>query len=565
MRAAVEEWIAGDPDPQTRAELRRLLDEEAVAELEDRFAGELRFGTAGIRGEVGAGPNRMNRAVVVRATCGLAEYLRAATPPNRGPVVVGRDARLSSAAFMEDTVGVLVAAGLRVVWFPEPIPTPIVAFWAREVGAAAAVVITASHNPSRDNGYKVYGADAVQIVPPTDAEIAAAIDRVGPAAGVPRDRTPYRHPHATPAPDDVIDRYLRAVARAVPGVAADRELSIVYTPLHGVGGRWTTAALQRFGFRAVTPVAKQFEPDGRFPTVDYPNPEESGVLDLAHELASAVGAELVIANDPDADRLAVSLPDLGGGWRRLTGNQIGVLLADHLLGHSRTARPIVISTVVSSPMVERVAAAHGAVFARTLTGFKWLWHAALDLEAAGKGEFLFAYEEALGYSVTPAVRDKDGIAAAVVFAQLVGSARREGRSPWDLLERLYGEHGLWVDTQVAVRRSGAEGRRAIEEAMTRLEETRPADLDGLEVTRVVDYRHGAEHRPRWLPVAELVELHLGDAGVVRVRPSGTEPKLKVYVDLVEPLGAEPWWAHHDRLLERARRVGRALVDDLGLA
>jgi len=421
LEAAANAWIAGDPDPETRRELRAILDGGEVAELEERMGATLRFGTAGLRGRVEAGSNRMNRATVIRASRGLADHLLATSTDERGPVVVGRDARLSSGVFMDDAIAVLVAAGIEVRYFPDPVPTPLVAYAARRLEAVAAVVVTASHNPPADNGYKVYAANAVQIVSPTDREIASTIEAVGPAIEVAR--AEILGDRARPVPEDLFDVYLEEVADTLPPVTGDRSLSIVYTAMHGVGGRFVLSAFERFGFTNVHPVAAQLEPDGRFPTVAFPNPEEAGAMDRAHELAAAIDADLVLANDPDTDRLAVSLPEPDGSHVQLTGNQIGVLLAEFLLQHTDIDRPIVLNSIVSSPMLAAIAAHHHATYDQTLTGFKWIWNAALDLEHAGGGSFVFGYEEALGYSVGQTVRDKDGISAAVAFAVLAAEAR----------------------------------------------------------------------------------------------------------------------------------------------
>lgn len=555
---AARRWAAHDPDPTTRAELLALVEAGDRDELADRMDGTLEFGTAGLRGIVGAGSNRMNRAVVIRATRGVADWILANTGPDRGPVVVGRDERTSSPAFLEDTVAVLVAAGLDVAYAPGGTPTPALAFAARRLGAVAAIVVTASHNPPEYNGYKVYAPNHAQIVPPVDAEIAAYIDAAPPADEVPRVDDPFAHPLARSIPDLRAD-YLAALPAAFVGVTVERATKIVYTPLHGVGGPYTTAALERAGFRGVHPVARQLEPDGRFPTTPFPNPEVPGALDLAHELAAAIDADVVIANDPDADRLAVSLPEPGGVWRPLHGDEIGVLLADFLLEHATVDRPIVLNTIVSSPMLRSIARAAGAFYDRTLTGFKWLWNAALALEAKGKGRFLFAYEEALGYSVWPQVRDKDGISAAAVFAQLVGHELARGESVWHRLERLYRTHGLWVSSHLEVVRPGLEGRRELAEAMERLGEVVPDRLGDFGVEEVVDYRVGADRRPFYLGAAPLVEYRLAGGGRALARPSGTEPKLKIYVDLRGELGPGV-----DRLgLEASLRArGRRVAEDL---
>ncbi len=556
---AARVWAAHDPDPHTRAELEGLIDAGAVDDLADRMAGMLVFGTAGLRGVVEAGSNRMNRAVVIRTTRGLADHLLATTGPGRGPVVVGRDARLSSQAFMEDTIAVLVAAGLEVVYGPGTTPTPGVAFAARELDAIAAIVITASHNPPEYNGYKVYAANHVQIIPPADRQIADAIAAVAPADEVPRVADPFEHPLVRPIPN-LRGEYLSALPAAMVGVTVDRSMKVVYTPLHGVGGPYTTAALERAGFRSVYPVARQFEPDGRFPTVSFPNPEEPGALDLAHELAAAIDADVVLANDPDADRLAVSLPEPGGVWRPLTGDQIGVLLADFLLEYGTVDRPILLNTVVSSPMLASIAEAAGAFYDRTLTGFKWIWNAALALEDEGKGNFLLGYEEAIGYSVWPRVRDKDGISAAAVFAQMVGHERSAGGSVWRRLERLYRMHGVWVSAHHNIVRPGREGRREIDAAMDRLGDLVPSELGGLAVTAVTDYRLNADRRPFYLGATPLVEYTLGDRGRALIRPSGTEPKLKIYVDLRGELGSGADRAGvEEQLRGSAHRVAVALA------
>lgn len=560
LRAAALEWIAGDPDPETRAELQAIVDAGDEDELEDRVGATLRFGTAGLRGKVEAGPNRMNRATVIRASKGLADYLMATTPEDRGPVVVGRDARLSSPVFMDDAVAVLVAAGLTVRFFPDPTPTPLVAYAARHLGAVAAVVVTASHNPPADNGYKVYAGNAAQIIPPTDSEIAAAIDAVGAAVDVPL--AEILGEAATPVRADLFDEYLHEVAAALPAVTGDRSISIVYTAMHGVGGKFVLDAFDRFGFANVHPVASQLEPDGRFPTVSFPNPEEAGAMDRAHELAASLDADLVIANDPDTDRLAVSLPEPDGRYVQLTGNQIGVLLGDFLLRHGHEQHPIVINSIVSSPMLATIADDRDATYDRSLTGFKWIWNAALDLEAAGLGSMSFGYEEALGYSVGRTVRDKDGISAAIAFLMLAAEAAADHATVWDRLGELFARHGVWVSTQQSVTRPGADGAGEIAAAMDALQTNTPGSLGGLEVTSTVDYRTGADGRPRYLPATPLVEFVLGEDGRALVRPSGTEPKLKVYVDLVGEAGEE-WRVTEANLEATANAVAADLLAFLG--
>ena len=562
LEARTRAWIEGDPDPKTRAELTALLTNGGADELAERMAGTLEFGTAGIRGAVEGGSNRMNRAVVIRTTAGLASYLLETVPEDQRLVVVGRDARTSSDVFMEDTVGVLLAAGFRVRYFPDPTPTPLVAFASLQSEACAAIVITASHNPPADNGYKVYAINGAQIVSPTDQQIAAEIAAVGPANKVPRAAMPYEHPNGSSIGPEVFDDYLRSVAADLPSLTGDRSLSIVYTAMHGVGGAAVVEALDRFGFARVHPVARQFEPDAAFPTVTFPNPEEPGAMDMAHELAASVDATLVLANDPDADRLAVSIPFPGGVWQALTGNQIGCLLAEFLLAHRGDRSGPVINSIVSSPLLERIADRHGVAFTQTLTGFKWIWNASLDLTAEeGLDPMILGYEEALGYSVGDTVRDKDGISAAVAFATMTAVAAGDGQTVLDRLGELYETYGVWTSAQVSIRREGVEGSEEIATAMRALREAAPGEVNGSVVTGIRDFETGAEQRPRYLGATNLIELQLGEAGRVLARPSGTEPKLKVYVDLTGPYPESgDWIGAEGELAATAQATGQALAD-----
>jgi phosphomannomutase len=557
-------WIAGDPDPETRAELQALLDAGDTAALAERFAGQLEFGTAGLRGIVGPGPMAMNRAVVIRTSRGLADHVLASVPDAaaRG-VIVGFDARHDSRRFAEDAVGVFAGAGLTVRWFPSPQPTPIVAYAQKVLDAAAAVVITASHNPPEYNGYKVYVEGAAQIVPPTDAEIAAAIDAVGPAADVPRE-DPVDSPRIAPVPAEVLDRYLADLAAARPAVDGPYP-TIVYTPLHGVARDLMLRAFAAAGYEDVHVVAAQAEPDPDFSTVAFPNPEEPGAFDAALELAGDVGADLVIANDPDGDRLAVAVPDRAGGHRPLSGNQIGVLLADHLLAGSDADRKLVVSSIVSTPMVAAVAAAYGARAEVSLTGFKWIWGAGRELEANEGYTFVYGFEEALGSSVGNVVRDKDGIGAAVAFADLARTLAGTGRSVLDRLDELAREHGLWVSHQLSITRPGLQGAQEIAAAMAVLADRLPEELAGHAVTKATDYRTGAASRPPWLTTHDLVALDLAD-GRAMIRPSGTEPKCKIYIDLRAEVGAaDDVDARSRELAAEAARVADALATFVGLA
>jgi phosphomannomutase len=512
LRGRARSWAADDPDPGTRAELERLLrrvedgDEEAARDLADRFRGPLAFGTAGLRGALGAGPNRMNRAVVTRAAAGLASYLRDHGAGPGDAVVIGYDARHGSDTFAHDTADVMRGAGLQALLLPRPRPTPLLAFAIRHLGCVAGVMVTASHNPPQDNGYKVYLGDGCQIVPPADADIAAAIAAVPSAAGV------TRADDAETLGEDVEQAYLDAVVATVED--GPRDLRIVHTPLHGVGGDLVDRTLRGAGFTDLHAVSQQAEPDPDFPTVPFPNPEEPGAMDLAVQTAQEVGADVVIANDPDADRCAVAVPT-GQGWRMLRGDEVGALLADALL--RRGIRGVYAATIVSSSLLGRMAERHGVDYAETLTGFKWI----------GRIDGLaFGYEEALGYCVVPhLVRDKDGVSAALHIADLAARLRADGLTLLDRLDRIATEYGVHATDQLSVRVSDLA---EIEQAMSRLRGGPPGSLGGLEVQRAEDLSTGVGG----LPATDGLRYRLEGGARVVVRPSGTEPKLKCYLEVV---------------------------------
>lgn len=527
LREIGRTWVAGDPDPVTRQELSAALERDDPGELADLVGNALGFGTAGLRGRVGPGPNRMNRAVVIRTTRALAEHVLATVPDgaSRG-IVVGFDARPDSERFAHDVVSVLRAAGLQVAWFPDPVPTPLVAWAARDRNAAGAVVVTASHNPPADSGYKVYDQYGVQITAPTDTQIASWIARVGPAAQIPG-------VGGDPAVEtEQLDQatstaYLDAIRAARPVVTGDRDVPLVFTPLHGVAGALTERALLDAGFTAVHRVQEQWEPDGAFPTVAFPNPEEPGALDLAMATADRTGAEVVLATDPDGDRLAVAVRR-NDGWVRLTGDQVGCLLAHHLLSTVDVPRPLVASSIVSSTRLDEVAAHHDARREVTLTGFKWIWRAGREL---ADHTFVLGYEEALGYSIGEVVRDKDGIAAAVVVADLVAMLAARGRTLGDALAELDDVTGRWANVQVSVVQAGRDGPDRIAAAVRRAADDPPRAVGTRSIIEVEDLGVGADDRPAWLPADTVVIWHLDGGGRVLIRPSGTEPKLKLYVDL----------------------------------
>ncbi|WP_262056028.1 phospho-sugar mutase [Streptomyces sp. STR69] len=522
--ARAKTWLAEDPDADTREELGKLIDAGDVTELAERFSGTLQFGTAGLRGELGAGPMRMNRAVVIRAAAGLAAYLKH-NGHTDGVVVIGYDARHKSADFARDTAAVMTGAGLRAAVLPRPLPTPVLAFAIRHLGAIAGVEVTASHNPPRDNGYKVYLGDGSQIVPPADAEIAAEIDAIHSLHDVPRPGDGWET-----LDDGVLDAYL-ARTDAVLSPGSPRTARTVYTAMHGVGKDVLLAAFARAGFPEPVLVAEQAEPDPDFPTVAFPNPEEPGAMDLAFARARATDPDLIIANDPDADRCAAAVKDRtqNGDWRMLRGDEVGSLLAAHLV--RRGVQGTFAESIVSSSLLGRIAEKAGLPYEETLTGFKWI--------ARVEG-LRYGYEEALGYCVDPdGVRDKDGITAALLITELASELKEEGRDLLDLLDDLAVTHGLHATDQLSVR---VEDLTVIADAMRRLREQPPTELAGLAVTRAEDLTEGTD----LLPPTDGLRYTLGGARVI-VRPSGTEPKLKCYLEVVVPVAA-----HADLPAARAR-------------
>jgi phosphomannomutase len=533
----VEAWLAQDPDADTRAELAALraaahTDAAAARELADRFAGRLEFGTAGLRGALGAGPNRMNRVVVAQAAAGLAAWLDA--EGRAGPVVVGYDARHRSADFARDTVELVAGTGRRALLLPEPLPTPVLAYAIRQLGCAAGVMVTASHNPRADNGYKVYLGDGSQVVPPADAGIADAITAVAPVDSLPRSQSWEQLDTA------VVESYVDAVAAPAP---QGPPLRVVHTSLHGVGAATLRAVLARTGGVELHEVAEQAEPDPDFPTAAFPNPEEPGALDLALALADRVEADLVVANDPDADRCAVAVPG-PDGWRALSGDELGVLLGDAALRSG--VRGTFATTIVSSSLLGRLCAVAGAPYVETLTGFKWL----------GRVPGLaYAYEEALGYCVAPQIAaDKDGISAAVRVLALARDLRDQGSTLLDRLDEIAADHGVHATDQLSLRVSDVA---QVAPLLRRLRMAPPTQLGGLDVVQVDDLGVGSVD----LPPTPGLRLRLSTGARVVVRPSGTEPKLKCYLEVVlESSAGVP--ATRLAATERLDAVRRDLADAL---
>lgn len=567
LTALVETATQGTGDAQAQAQ----------KELADRFAGHLQFGTAGLRGRVEAGTNRMNRVVVAKATWGLGTFLledalQHGVDVKKQGVVIAFDGRLSSRTFSEDACGILTAMGIPVHIFPDPQPTPVCAFAVADLGAAAGIMVTASHNPPADNGYKVYWANAAQIIPPIDTGIAAAIERAPKAKTIAR----LAPPDAAAAGlrrligDDLERRYLDAIRAlawhkpnqtGLPVVHTPKPMRIVYTAMHGVGHRLTIRGLTEAGFDGVTIVPTQTDPDGTFRTVNFPNPEEKGALDIALAQAREVDAELVLANDPDADRLAVAVKVGDGAYRTLTGNEIGVLLCHDALTRCNTQgkKPLVITTIVSSTMLSRVAHDLGAAYDEVLTGFKWIANKAMEREKDGYF-FCGGYEEAIGFSLGPIVRDKDGVGAAVRLAELARSLKAQDQTLLDRLDELAVSHGLSQGVQWSVTMPGLDGVARIKGIMKTLREAPDtiATLDGAAIARRVDLETAA------IP-ADVIVLHGEDGARLTVRPSGTEPKIKFYLELVEKVAdRDALAAARSRLTEKGARIQAEVKKALGV-
>ncbi|MBA4102163.1 MAG: phosphomannomutase [Arthrobacter sp.] len=560
-------WAAQDPDPVTSASLLELIRQvengvpAARQELEDSFRGTLQFGTAGLRAALGPGPNRMNRVVVRRAAAGLADFLLSAvgesSPGTRPRAVVGYDARHNSDIFAEETAAIFTAAGIETFLMPAALPTPLLAFAVRALECDGGVMVTASHNPPQDNGYKVYlGRHAVpengngaQIVTPYDAAIAARINAVGPLDSITLAPSGWTVLDGTLAAD-----YERSTAAlAMPGEFPARDLGIVLTPLHGVGGGTALSVLNAAGFKDITLVAEQAEPDPDFPTVSFPNPEEPGALDLALESAERLGADIVIANDPDADRAAVAAKDPDtGAWRMLRGDEVGALLGAHVAariaagratddgGTEEGAQGVFANSIVSSRLLARIATAAGYAHQETLTGFKWI---------SRVPGLVYGYEEALGYCVAPdLVRDKDGISAALLIAELAAAAKADGKTVFDTLDELYLQHGLHASDQLSIR---VADLGLLDAMMNRLRVSPPETFGSSAVEVYTDLAEGSDQLP---PTDGLLYV-TRDLTRVIIRPSGTEPKLKCYLEVIQHVGSAAE-------LPAARQAVRAALDDV---
>lgn len=539
LEDAARRWMDEDPDPTTRAETAAWLESGDTDALREAFGARLEFGTAGLRGVIGAGPNRMNRALVRRVSAGLAQYLLDTHPrAKEGGVVIGGDARRLSPELAEETARVLAGAGVPVFLFEDFVPTPVLAYAVRRLEAVGGVIVTASHNPPEYNGYKVYWDNAAQIVPPHDEGISAAIDRVGALADIAMPSLDALRTDGLvkPVPGDVLEDYYGELLALRRHPNAAKDVKVVYTAMHGVGGIFVKEILARAGYTQFHAEPKQFEPDGEFPTVRFPNPEEDGAMDLSMALAKETEADLVLANDPDADRLAVGVPLGGGDYRLLSGNEIGCLLAYYLLTENLPSKgePLVMTTIVSSRMLAAMAKQLGAHYDETLTGFKWIANAS-QKHAREKGwQFVMGFEEALGYTVGPVVADKDGVGAALLFTEIAAVCRDRGITLLGYLEQMIRRFGLYVTRQHSLTLPGQEGAAQIRAIMEAFRAAPPERIGNHVVIETIDYERGHGD----LPPSNVLAFGLQGGGQVLLRPSGTEPKIKYYFELPDQPGAD---------------------------
>ncbi len=538
-RDIAKEWLECEPDLKNREEIEALL-AGPESELIQRFTGHLEFGTAGLRGPLGAGPQRMNRPLVQMTAAAIAQRLLEDDQKESPLVVIGFDARKQSDVFASDTARVLANQNIRCVLLPKALPTPVLAFSVLQINASAGIMVTASHNPRQDNGYKVYWKDGAQINTPLDKEISTYLDGIKPNEVK---LAPLDSPLITFDEGNLLEQYLDMAASCVSKVP-DSELKIMYTPIHGVGKDTLIEAFTKSGFSSVDVVTEQADPDPDFPTVEFPNPEVPGTLDLALAEAKKMHADLVLANDPDADRLAVVVPD-GEAWRTFNGNEIGALLAEHLLRSSEGSDRLVVTTIVSSRMLKEIAKHHGVHYEETLTGFKWIMRPGIDSQ---EKNFIFGYEEALGFAVGDHVHDKDGITSALVFAELAAEAKQQGKSVVDRLHDLWVRHGVHVTGQITHRFEGSEGADVMMQIMNLIRQNPPQKIGSCDVEEVTDFLS----QESGLPPTNAIALETSQSRVV-VRPSGTEPLIKIYAEVVTPVG--------DKGVDEAQKLAETELED----
>ena len=554
MENKAQAWLANEQDPEAKKILQAIINDPK--QLQECFGSRLEFGTAGLRGEMGPGPNRMNATVVLQTSTSIARYIKGFS--DTPSVVIGFDARNNSDRFADIASAAFRSEGIKVYFFPYLVPTPLLAHAVVKLKASAGVMITASHNPPKDNGYKVYWSNGAQIIPPHDKGISTIINGLPFPPPAPRDSPPH-----TIVPQEITNGYMDAVQAL--RVHHNTGVKIVYTPLHGVGGVWVDQTLRKAGHNALYVVEEQFQPDGDFPFAPFPNPEEAGSMTLAFSLAEREKADIIIANDPDADRLAVAIR-VNNTYQKLTGDQVGLLLAEDLLTHGTWRNPMIATTIVSSSQLQAIAKAHQAVYQETLTGFKWIANKAIEHDKA-IGEFVMGFEEALGYSVGPVARDKDGVSAALLICDLASYAKEQGKTLLDLLFDIYKKHGFALSEQKSIKKPGSEGKKEITAIMETLRKNPPKSFVGSQIIEQRDISTGIslnlqtnEHTTINLPKSNVLVFFLENNERIIVRPSGTEPKIKFYFEVKRPISSiEEWTEIEDSCRMRIKTLQAAFL------
>ena len=542
LELQLKRWIEHDPDPVTREHLVTLLNRSDAPAIENLFSSRIQFGTAGLRGRLGPGPNRMNQLTVRRLATGLALYLGAGSK-----VVLGRDARHKSKVFLDDIAAVLTANDIDVIVFPEVIPTPLLAFSVRHLKADMGIMVTASHNPSTDNGCKVYMRDGAQLRAPIDEEI----DKLIRESEFPSINMPQGNGTLVNADRGLEEAYCAAITKSL--TQQNPKTRIAYTPLHGVAMGLIQKSFIKAQAGELIPVKAQMVPDADFPTVSFPNPEEHGVMDSVTDLAKASNADLALANDPDGDRLAVAIPTLSGDWRLLSGDEIGALLFNHVARKTSGDNRKVVTTIVCSKLVSKIASKHGVEHATTLTGFKWIIPAAYNDSSL---QPIFCYEEALGYATNTAVRDKDGISAALMMAELTAALKEQGQTLEDELDALSLEYGHHVTKTWRVRFNSEKPSNVIPKVMQHLRASPLSTVNQMKVLAVKDYL--LQDNETGLPNTDLIVINIENNVRISIRPSGTEPMIKLYMEIVVPV------TEREELPEASRRA-KTLLENLGVS
>ncbi len=567
-----ERWLQQELEPRYETEISNLLkDAQDIGSetskgaqdlLIELFGAKLAFGTAGLRGEMGPGPNRMNLTVVSKTALGIANYVGELGIEDPS-VVIGYDGRIDSDHYAQQSAKIFKAHGFRVILFEKLVATPLLSFAILKLKTTLGVMVTASHNPPKDNGYKVYWSDGAQITPPHDRNISSAIERLPTQLQLEEKLAALPERCWKIGSEELMEAYLSAV-QSLRFRAKGSNLKIVYTPMHGVGTYWVEESLSRAGYELKT-VPEQREADGLFPTVSFPNPEEPGALDLSFKLAEELGADLILANDPDADRLAVALPDQErGGYRRLTGDQVGLIIAEYLLAHwPKNKRRMVATSIVSSSLLKDIADAHHAEYRETLTGFKWIAAEAIAHEA-NDGSFVFGFEEALGYTIGDVAKDKDGVSAALIFADIASTAAEAGKTIIDLLEDLYKKYRYTASSQHSIKRPGVQGAAEIKQMMSSFREKPPLEIGGTPVVRTIDVLTSRISSPDGeekldLPKSNVLVYHLADRSRIIIRPSGTEPKIKFYFETTQTITEQGISVAQDLCLQRIEELKASIL------